>query len=165
MTARDARQIARGDDEGEAVWLLGGLYRFRAAADETGAAYSLFQVDGHAGFAGPMHLHHEVAEGFYVVDGQVTIFIGDQEIKATRGSFAHAPPGVPHTFRFESPEATLLLLIAPGDGEHEALFREMGEPAMSRSIPPMPTGHPDVVELARIAARHGTQIVGPPPKS
>ena len=44
MTARDARQIARGDDEGEAVWLLGGLYRFRAAADETGAAYSLRPV-------------------------------------------------------------------------------------------------------------------------
>lgn len=158
-----AQQVARGPDDGEAVWLLGGLYRYRAPATETGGAYSLFQVDARSGFAVPLHFHQRLAEGFYVADGDVTIFIGDEEVRATSGWFALAPPNVRHAFRFESPEARLLLLIAPGDGEHEALFREMGAPAASTTIPPLPTTPPDLEELARIAARHGTQFVGPPP--
>ena len=163
MTAHEAKELARGADEGEAIALLGGLYSYRAEAEETGGAYSLFQVDARRGFAAPRHLHHELSEGFYVVDGNVTLFIGDQEIAAGRGTFALAPAGVPHAFRFDSPEARLLLVIAPGDGAHEALFREMGEPGAVGVIPPLPSAPPDVEELARIAARHGTQIVGPPP--
>jgi quercetin dioxygenase-like cupin family protein len=163
MSAHHARQIVRGADEGQAVALLGGLYSYRAEADETGGAYSVFQVDAHRGFGAPRHLHHALSEGFYVVDGEVTLLIGEEQFRARRGTFALAPAGVPHAFRFDSPEARLLLLIAPGDGEHEALFREMGEPGELGVIPPLPSTPPDVEELARIAARHGTQIVGPPP--
>ena len=161
MTAHPAMQVARGHDEGEALWLLGGLYTFRALNEETGL-YTIVEVTGPGGLAIPMHYHEREEEGFYVAQGEVTIFLDDEERTLTAGGFAMAPHGVRHAFRLETPDAALVLLISPGPA-HEAMFREMGEPAATRSIPEPLTGPPDEANLARIAASHGTQIVGPPP--
>ncbi len=161
MSVPEVRSVRRGPTEGESVWLLGGLYRYRAVGDETADVYSLFEVRGPAGLASPVHVHDHEAEAFYVVDGQVTIFIGDEQIEGTPGSFALVPANVAHTFRLDSAEAKLLLLITPGNAGHEGLFREMGQPADSLQ-PPTPS-MPDFAELGAIAARHGTTIVGPPP--
>jgi hypothetical protein len=73
------------------------------------------------------------------------------------------PAGVPHAFRFDSPEAKLLLLLTPGGAGHEGLFQEMGEPAGQHVVPPSLEAPPDFARLAEIAAKHGTKIVGPPP--
>ena len=105
MSVPDVRSVGRGPTEGEAVWLLGGLYRYRAVGDETAGVYSLFEVQGPAGLASPFHVHDHEAEAFYVVDGRVTIFIGDEQIEATPGSFALVPAKVAHTFRLDSAEA------------------------------------------------------------
>lgn len=150
-------------NEREALWILGGLYTFRALGAETGNAYTLVEVLGPAEFAAPLHLHDSETEGFYVIDGDVTFFIGDERFPGTTGDFAFAPVGVQHSFRFESPEARMLLLFTPGGGGHEGLFRGIGEPATTRTIPPAPDAPPDFERLAGIAARHGTKILGPPP--
>lgn len=160
MSAREVNAV-RGPTDGEAVSLLGGLYRYRATGDETANAYSLFEVQGPAGLASPVHVHDHEAEAFYVVDGMVTIFIRDEQVRATRGSFALVPANVPHTFRLDSSDAKLLLLITPGNAGHEALFREMGHPADGLQSPAPAV--PDLAKLGEIAARHGTRIVGPPP--
>ncbi len=161
MTVVQAQQVLRGKNEGEALWLMGGLYTFKALNAETGA-YTLVELKAPQGFAIPVHYHEGEEEGFYVAQGEVTIFLGNDERTLAAGGFAMAPRGVPHAFRLETPDATLVLLVSPGPA-HEAMFREMGEPATARSIPEAPAMPPDVPELAKIAARHGTQIVGPPP--
>ena len=161
MTAVQAQQVLRGKNEGEALWLMGGLYTFKALNAETGA-YTLVELKAPQGFAIPVHYHEGEEEGFYVAQGEVTIYLGNDERTLAAGGFAMAPRGVPHAFRLETPDATLVLLVSPGPA-HEAMFREMGEPATARSIPEAPAMPPDVPELAKIAARHGTQIVGPPP--
>ncbi len=120
----------------------------------------MFEVQGQV--AAPRHLHQQEEEGFYVVDGDVTIQIGDELIEGTPGTFAFVPRGVEHAFSIQSPEAKLLLLVSPGNAGHEALFEEMGEPAAEHVVPPPPSGPPDVELLAAIGARHGTTIVGPP---
>ncbi len=96
------------------------------------------------------------------MEGKVTFLIGDQTIEATPGTFAFVPRGVEHGFKLESAEAKLLLLLTPGNAGHEDQFTEMGEPAGVHEVPPLPESLPDVEELAAIAARHGTRIVGPP---
>jgi len=123
------REFWRRPDEGDAIWLLGGLYTFKARGDETANAFSLFEVQGLV--AAPRHLHEREEEAFYVVDGEVTLAIGNEEIEGTRGAFALVPRGVEHTFKMESPDAKLLLLT-PGNAGHEELFTEMGEPAGPR---------------------------------
>jgi len=152
--------MARAADEGEALWIIGGLYTYKALHAETGA-YFACEVKAPAGFAIPVHFHDDEEEGFYVAAGEATIFLGDEERRLTAGGFALAPRGVRHAFRLESPDTTLLLLLSPGP-KHEALFREMGTAALER-VPPPPADPPDAGRLAEIAAKHGTRIVGPPP--
>ena len=150
----------RRPGEGDAVWLLGGLYSYRARGRETGDAYSLFEMQGQV--AAPRHFHEREEEGFYVVEGDVTFQIGEELIEGTPGTFAYVPRRVEHAFRIDSPEAKLLLLLTPGDAGHESLFAEMGDAADEHVVPPPPSAPPDVELLAAIAARHGTTIVGPP---
>jgi mannose-6-phosphate isomerase-like protein (cupin superfamily) len=161
MTAGELQVVARGPDEGEALWVLGGLYTYRALPAETGA-YLLVEVDGPRGLAAPLHFHEGEDEGFYVRSGRVRMVIGDRTIEATAGSFLLAPRGVHHAFVFASGDASLLLLLSGGSG-HEELFRAIGEPAGRREVPPPASKSPDFERLAATAAKHGTRVVGPAP--
>jgi quercetin dioxygenase-like cupin family protein len=161
VTFQQAQQVTRGSDEGEALWILGGLYTFKALNAES-AAYALVEVKAPDGFAIPVHYHEHEEEGFYVAQGEATIFLGDQERRLAAGAFALAPRGVPHAFRLESADTVLVLLLSPGPA-HEAMFREMGEPARDRVAPPASSAAADPAQLAAVAASYGTRIVGPPP--
>jgi len=154
--------FAHSTDDGERLWLLGGLYTYMATGDETGDAYSLFQVRGPGGLATPMHQHQHEEEGFYIVDGAVTVFADGVEHELRQGGFAFVPRGKSHGFRLDSSEATLLLLISPGNAGHEAMFREMGEPAPAIDLPAPSSAPFDPALLGAIAERHGTIITGPP---
>ncbi|MDP8905141.1 MAG: cupin domain-containing protein [Chloroflexota bacterium] len=155
------RPVARSGDEGEALAVLGGLYTYKAVNAETGA-YFACEVKARQGFAIPVHYHEEEEEGFYVAQGEVTIFLGDEARRLGPGGFALAPRGTSHAFRYETGDAVLLLLLSPGP-KHEALFREMGEPAAEHAVPAPPSTPPDPEKLGVVAARHGTRIIGPPP--
>lgn len=156
--------FAHATDDGERLWLLGGLYTYKATGAETGNAYSLFQVQGPSGLATPMHLHEHEEEGFFVVDGAVTVFADGVEHELVSGGFAFVPRGASHGFRFDSSEATLLLLISPGGAGHEGMFYEMGQPAAATGLPAPSSVPVDPALLANIAKRHGTIISGPPPQ-
>jgi quercetin dioxygenase-like cupin family protein len=159
--ATSLQSFARKADEGEDLWVLGGLYSFLGSSGETGA-YLACQVEGPQGFAIPVHLHDDEEEGFYVADGEVTVFLGEEGRRLGRGAFAFAARGTPHAFRLETPDALLLLLVSPGS-KHEPMLREMGTLASAHRIPPPPEEAPNAAELGAISARHGTHVVGPPP--
>lgn len=161
MTGPALHVISRGPEEGEALWILGGLYTYRALPSET-ATYLLVDVEGPRGLAAPLHFHEHDDEGFYVRSGKIGFVVGDRTIEASAGSFILVPKGVRHTFIFASDDAKLLLLVSPGS-DHEQLFRAIGEPAGRREIPPPANQLPDFERLAATAAKHGTQVVGPPP--
>ena len=152
-----------GPEDGQAVWVLGGLYTWKALGAQTGGEYSLCEVQGPPGFAAPLHLHDGEDEAFYVASGEVTLFLGDEEVHLQQGGFGFAPSPIPHTFRLDTADARLLLLLTPGAAGHEAMFAEMGEPATAHVLPAPPKGPPDFAGLAAVAAKHGTKIVGPPP--
>ena len=152
--------LSRGPEDGEALWVMGGLYTYKSVFAETGAWFAC-EVKAPAGYAIPVHFHDDEEEGFYVARGEATIFLGDEARRLPAGGFAMAPRGIRHAFRLEADDTTLLLLLSPGP-KHEALFREMGVPAPQRVLPP-PAEPPDAELLGEIAARHGTRIVGPPP--
>jgi quercetin dioxygenase-like cupin family protein len=162
MTA-GLQSYSLGSEDGEAMWVLGGLYTWKALGAQTDGGYSLCEVRGPAGFAAPLHSHEHENEGFFVASGKVTLILADDEIRHEEGGFGFAPAGAPHTFRLDSPDARLLLLITPGAVGHEGMFAEMGEPATDHVLPTPPDGPPDFAALAATAAKHGTTILGPPP--
>jgi quercetin dioxygenase-like cupin family protein len=159
-----SRTFAHQPGEGEALWWIGMLATIKATKEQTGGQYTLLEILAPEGFASPLHVHHFEDEGFYILEGEMTFYVGDQTIKARPGSFLFGPREVPHAFTVDSGPARLLFVLSPAG--FEDLVREMGEPARERSIPPQPEAPPDEAEMQRmaaIAARHGNEILGPPP--
>ena len=149
-----------GADEGEAFWLLGMLETVKISGAETNGEYGLVEIVVRAGEGSPWHVHPEEDEWFYVLEGELTFWVGDTRLALKAGSFAFGPKGVPHTFYAEAGGARALIGFAPM--QFEGFQREVGEPAPERVVPPPLEGHPDMTRLAPIAKQHGFEILGPP---
>ena len=159
-----SRTFAHEPGEGEALWWLGMLATIKVTAEQTGGRCSLVEILAPDGYEGVLHVHHQEDEGFYILEGEMTFYVGEQTIEAHPGSYLFGPKDVPHAFTVDSGPARLLFVFSPAG--LEGLIREMGEPAGSLSIPPQPEGEPDEAEMERmvaIAARYGAEILGPPP--
>jgi quercetin dioxygenase-like cupin family protein len=89
---------ALAKEEGQAVWFLGTLLIVKATGEQTGGAFGLVDNVLPAGFASPYHTHRNEDESFYVVEGEMTFYVGDERVKAEAGAFAYGPRGVPHGF-------------------------------------------------------------------
>jgi quercetin dioxygenase-like cupin family protein len=134
------------------LWFMRNRVHIHISGLETEGAFALLEATGPAGDHTPLHVHHLDDEGFYVLDGQLTLWAGDDRHVLRPGDSVLAPRGVPHSLRVDS-EARWLLTSTPAG--FEAFVRSVGTPT-----PPVSLPAPD--ELARIAAQHGIEILGPP---
>ena len=166
MTTTTADRATQGyalaHDEGEAFWLTGMLQTVKVAAADTGGRYGLIEVVVPPGLGSPWHVHPEEDEWFYVLEGNLTVYVGDKRADLTTGGFALGPEGVPHTWIGAGPGPTRFLAgFAPA--QFEGFLREVGQPATARVLPPRLADSPPAPErLAAIAKRHGVIILGPP---
>jgi mannose-6-phosphate isomerase-like protein (cupin superfamily) len=61
------------------------------------------------------HVHDEEDDAFYILEGEMTFVLGDEEVKVGPGTFLLVPPGVEHGFRNEGDVPVRMLnLHAPG---------------------------------------------------
>jgi len=162
----ESRIFALDPGEGEAWWWMGGLATVKATAEQTDGLYTLVEilVPEFPMEESLLHVHHFEDEGFYILEGEMTFYVGDEMIKARPGSFLFGPKDVPHAFSVDSGPARLLFLLSPAG--MEGAIREMGEPARTLTIPPPPEEPPDEAEMGRlmaIADRYGGEMLGPPP--
>lgn len=148
-------------DEGEAIWFLGTLATIKASGDTTAGRLALIEQLAPQGSGSPLHRHEREDEWFYVLDGELTFWVGGEVIVASAGSFVYGPRDVPHTFVVSSEAGAHFLLGAEPAGL-DAFVREVGEPATERTLPPAGGGPPDPERLGVIAARYGIEILGPP---
>ena len=156
---------ALGPDEGEALWFKGALLLVKATADQTQGRFAAIEFVAPEGVAAPLHVHRDEDEFFLVLAGEVRFQLGEAVIEGGRGSLVYGPRKVGHSFRVDSPQARLLLLLGPAGVE--GFFREGGKPARSRGVPPAGEQFPDPTVLGEIGSRYGQDIIGPPlpPKS
>jgi oxalate decarboxylase/phosphoglucose isomerase-like protein (cupin superfamily) len=76
---------------------------------------------------------------FYVLEGRLTVQLGDSKVEATAGTFICVPPGVSHTFSNLSDETVSFLNFNTPSG-WEAYTRDLGaafasgEPPTSEAI-------------------------------
>jgi mannose-6-phosphate isomerase-like protein (cupin superfamily) len=45
------------------------------------------------------HVHKQEDDAFYIIEGEMTFVIGDEDVSAPPGTFVLVPPGVEHAFR------------------------------------------------------------------
>jgi mannose-6-phosphate isomerase-like protein (cupin superfamily) len=153
------------------IWFPAGEGRrwtTKVAAQQTGGRLLQLLGSEPRGASSPLHIYRDADEMFYVIEGELRIFIGDERIEAGTGDFVLAPKGVPSAFLVTSERAEFLVTFAPAGIEGPAgvgldgFFREIGIPVVAGEGPPEPV-EPDPEEFARKAALYGCEIVGPPP--
>src|SRR6187551_2675519 len=114
-------------NEGEAFWLLGMLQTVKIGRADTGGAYGMLEIVVPPGLGSPWHVHPEEDEWFYVLDGALTVWVGDAKVELKSGGFAFGPKGVPHTFYGTAPVTRALVGFAPM--QFEGFLRAVGHPA------------------------------------
>jgi hypothetical protein len=107
----------------------------------------------------PLHVHADLDDSFYVLDGRMVVRCGDDVQLATAGSWVPFPRGVPHTFRVMGGPARILGVNA--NDSFVSAVRELGRPAVALRLP-VPTGEPSTETLMEVLDRHGVTNVGPP---
>ena len=142
--------------EGEAIWWFGQLAEIKATAADTGGLMTIVELTEGPGFQAPLHVHHREDEAFWILEGDVTIEVGDTTIECHAGDYAFGPRDIPHRYTVGDAGCRMLFILTPGG--FEGLIREMGEPAVSRTLPP-PT-EPDMERVKAVAERYGCELLG-----
>lgn len=148
-----------GPGEGRSVWSLGGRFTVKLDGEAADGQFSVVEAVAFRSTEPPQHVHRNEDEAWYILDGAMTFYVGDQVIPATTGSFAFAPRGLPHAFTVDVEPTRVLVFASPSGFEHFAL--EVGEPATSDE-PPADLAVPAPEVLGPIGHRYGIEIVGPP---
>jgi quercetin dioxygenase-like cupin family protein len=87
-------------------------------SEETGGAVSVMRNTASADFPGPPLHRHDFDEAFYVLEGELTLQLGDELFTRGPGELAFAPRGTPHTFaNLSGAPARFLLVCTPAGFE------------------------------------------------
>ena len=142
------RLVRRG--EGEALSVLGTRLNFLCDAEHTGHAWSLMEVRLPRD-AGPPPHHHDWAEAYYVVEGEVEFQLDAERVVLRDGDFLYTPPGRLHGFRGLS-EAGSRLLVFDAPAHAGGFFREVDRETRAGG---------DAAQVPQIGARHGIHFAPP----
>lgn len=151
------RAVVVRSGEGQTLrWGPSGRVRIVASARSTGGAFSIVESIDPVGTGAPLHVHHDEAEAFYILEGAVELTCGDQRVTAHAGDFVHTPRDVPHKYVAvgKTPARLLLLFSRPG---FEMFFAEGGSP-----VDQPPAGPPSPEALKRLVEKYGMELLEMP---
>src|SRR5579871_6741575 len=79
----------------------------KADSTDTAGLLGIFEDALPAGDSGPpLHVHAEMDEAFYVLEGALVVRFGDDQREVTAGSFVWIPRGTAHAFANASASVT-----------------------------------------------------------
>ena len=149
--------IVLGPGEGKSMSTLGVELVFKAVGAQTGGSYFAMEYTCPGGWAGPpKHVHGGAEEAFYVLEGELTVYLGDREVHGGAGAFFQVPRGTPHTFANwgDGPAKYLILALPAG---LEGYFEELPQLVERHGYPPPPE------VMAELGKRYAMETVGPRP--
>jgi quercetin dioxygenase-like cupin family protein len=126
-----------------------------ATAGDTNGTLGAIEVTSPRGAVPPLHVHHHEDEAFYIVEGEYSVFVGEDVTRAAPGTWVWGPRDVPHGYQIHSPRGRHLSLTMPGG--FEAFFEEVADIASPDADPRSEMGR-----LSTVAARYGVELLGPP---
>lgn len=163
--------LAKDEGVTDLWWPYGpcvGRYTIETGAEQTGGRRVQMLVRDARGAAPPRHVHYDSDETFYVIEGELTVVVGDERVEAKAGDVVFGPRGVPHAWVVTSERIEMLLTCGPAGREGpfgsgmEGFFREVAVPVVAGQAPPTPTMPADPEEFARRNLLYGIELVGPP---
>jgi quercetin dioxygenase-like cupin family protein len=141
--------IVHAPGEGRRLELGDSSATIKAGGGDALGSFALLEFDLAPGFPGPvLHRHEHMTDSFYVLDGELTLRLGDDRVGAGAGSYAFVPPGNAHSF-------------AGPDGERVRALNLMAPGGLERYLEELATlgGPPDPERMAEIASRYDFRAV------
>ncbi|MGN6170350.1 MAG: cupin domain-containing protein [Solirubrobacteraceae bacterium] len=118
----------------------------KATGEETAGTFFVSETTIAPGFPGPPpHRHERLVDMFYVLEGVLTVRLGEETQQLEKGSFACVPAGVVHTFSNPSDSSVRFLNFNTPAG-WENYMRDLAEAAKAGPL------SPDVI--GRVASRY-----------
>ena len=156
--------LIRNADTAPAYWLMDVLWMVLADGRDTGGRFSMMEQLLPKGSGPGPHKHTWSDETFYMLDGEITLLVGDEIRTARKGDFIMVPRNTRHAFRVNSETARFLNGYTPAS--MEALIVELATPTTERTLPPKgvvapPAMNPDLLRRYGMDALPGPDPLRP----
>ena len=149
--------VFRMPAEGRTIAVVGDVYRFLATGEDTNEKYAQWEAIVPPGGGPPPHVHSREEEGFYVLEGEITLTIGDKRLVASSGMVANIPVGTTHSFKNGSSKAAKMLISVARAGL-EKVFFAFGVPLQDGSTTALPPTKEEIEKLLAVAPSYGIEI-------
>lgn len=137
----------------KALWFFGSRLTIVADHATTGGQYDLIEGYFSPGTQTPLHRHTRYSEQLYVLEGEFTVWAGENKAVLGVGESFLISPCTPHTIGVFSDKPARGLIIAAPSG-----FARLIAAVGMRDE----TDAPDMALFDRISAEIGDEILGPP---
>jgi mannose-6-phosphate isomerase-like protein (cupin superfamily) len=148
--------------EGRSLLVLGELVTCKTTSEQTGGAYSLFEVTTQPGGRVLPHVQHREDESFYVLEGEYEFLVEGHTIRAGVSYLLYVPKGTLHAHENVGEGVGRMLVSQTPGGLYEHFVEEVGDEAPSKvvvpSVEPFP---PEAARIVTTAARYGIEIAIP----
>lgn len=149
--------VVRQPNEGRTIAVVGDVYRFLATGEETDQRHAMWEAIVPPGGGPPPHIHSREDESSYVLEGEITFSVGEEEIVATKGMFANMPVGSLHSFKNNTDKtARMILSVAPAG--LESMFFEVGVALEDGATEALPPTKEEIDKLLQIPPNYGIEI-------
>ena len=138
------------DGDGRAMDILGNAMLEKAGSEDLGGGAAVFVQTVMPRNGPPAHFHRHTDEFFYVLDGELDVWVEGRHVRLKPGMSATLPRGLVHRFDNLTERPTkVLAVVTPGEG---ARFFE----DLNRERPRLPA---DMDKLIAIVGRHDIEVV------
>ena len=133
--------------QSSAYFYRGGLWSVLADSAETGRSYDICEVSVPKGASSPPAMHECMDEMYYILEGQITFFLGGRVETAGKHAAIFIPRGTPFAWRADQEKTKFLNMHTPSG--FERVLEVCGCPAKERMVPGLACQDPEVPEVAR----------------
>jgi mannose-6-phosphate isomerase-like protein (cupin superfamily) len=146
------------NEQAQAWWFLDTLVVEHRCAPDMGTV--VLEMTLPVGAAPPLHVHHDLDDTWYILEGQMVVRCGEDELVVGAGHWVSMPRGVPHTFVVVGDRQARILMVHD-NASFRDLVRALGVAATARVVPAQPW-FPTMDELLPVARANDLTPVGPP---
>lgn len=137
----------------QSFWLFGSRLKIIADHTTTGGQYDLLEGYFPSGTQTPFHCHTRYSEQLYVLEGEFTVWAGENKFVLGAGESFLISPGTPHAISVLSDRPARGLVVA-APSSFARLIAAVGTQDE--------TAEPDLALFERISAEIGDEILAPP---
>jgi len=161
MSEEETERYSFDEESTEHLLFLGAVVSIVADGTATGGALTVTEIDAPPSYENNLHTHPP-NELFYVLSGEMTLYVDREPHRLTEGMTGFVPSNRPHGFRVDSDDPLRVLAIFAPAGMAD-FFREVGTRTETRTIPEYhgPT-EADLERMAVASAKFDMQRLGPP---